>query len=171
MDKYALINYGIKLGSKVLGISEPSVVFVGNDVFGSSKINAMFLPEESSIVFNEYWVEEATEIEILITCFHELRHAFQHKAISNQHIGDEQIDSNKISLWKKEFDSYKQSKGELATEDEEYLLQDIEVDAIAFAHFMITSLFDLRTYVPDILKSLVSDRVELFKLSYTILEQ
>lgn len=47
-----------------------------------------------------------------------------------------------------------------------FLEQDIEIDAIAFAHYMTDKLFHHKSYIPDSIKLKVLDSVDKLKISY-----
>jgi len=46
--------------------------------------------------------------------------------------------------------------------EEFYLKQKIEIDAIAFAHYQMKKLFEVKTVIPDIIK----DKVEITILTF-----
>lgn len=37
-------------------------------------------------------------------------------------------------------------------DDETYLTQEIEIDAIAFAHWLVKKEFDMKTVIPELIK-------------------
>lgn len=91
-------------------------------------------------------------MEIQVTCFHESRHAFQWKVIIGEYNGTEVVDSITIQKWKKEMNEYSQpTKKDIP--EEEYLMQEIEIDAIAFAHKMMLEYFGVKTFIPDCIKN------------------
>lgn len=58
-------------------------------------------------------------------------------------------------------ENYERPSGVLDNDDD-YLKQDIEIDAIAFAHYQMNKLFEVKTVIPDIIK----DKVESTILSF-----
>lgn len=58
----------------------------------------------------------------------------------NLYKGTEIIDTETINKWKQEIISYNSGTG-VPSKDNKYLFQDIEIDAIAFAHKMMLSIF------------------------------
>lgn len=57
-------------------------------------------------------------IEVMVTCFHESRHAYQAYSINNEVNESDKI----LTLWKKEFDSYNNPTGDnTPISDVEYL--------------------------------------------------
>lgn len=91
-------------------------------------------------------------MEIMITCFHESRHAFQWKVIIGEYTGIEVVDSLTIQKWKDEMNHYN-STTKKDIPEEEYLKQEIEIDAIAFAHKMMAEHFDVKIVIPECIKN------------------
>jgi len=90
-------------------------------------------------------------MEVQVTCFHEARHAFQWKVITDEYKGNEIINLSTIQRWKQEMRNYNQpTKKDIP--EEEYLKQEIEIDAIAFANKMMLEHFGVKTVIPDCIK-------------------
>ncbi|MBU1093248.1 MAG: hypothetical protein KKH01_02165 [Firmicutes bacterium] len=117
-------------------------------------INAVFLKEKMIIAFNEVWILLANILEILTTCFHETRHVFQYLVVSGKYKGKEFIKQTTIKTWKQDMENYEKPSGILEN-DEDYLKQDIEIDAIAFAHYHMNKIFNVKTDIPDLIKEKV----------------
>ena len=80
----------------------------------------------NNIGFNEAWLESVEWLEVMVTCFHESRHAFQHEIINDRYNGNIKIDSATKELWLKETNDYKSRYND--SSDEYYLIQDLELD-------------------------------------------
>lgn len=88
-------------------------------------------------MFNDKWLESANELEILTTRFHETKHAYQYHCIQSNSREDQET----INTWKREFEGYsKPSNTNNPKNDESYLIQAIEIDAIAFSRLLILHL-------------------------------
>jgi len=159
MDNYELAMYGVKIASKILQINAPEVRFF-NDLNADQKsINAIFNPKQYVIAFNEKWLDNVeNNMEVIVTCFHESRHAFQYSVINNIYQGSETISADIVSQWESEFESYHSGSG-VPSKDENYLFQDIEIDAIAFAHKMMLEHFEVKTIIPDSIKERVKTKL------------
>lgn len=152
MSNLEIAINGVKIASKILNIPEPEVYFISSDNLPNKEITAIFLFDEYEIPFNEDWVMSVPWIEVMVTCFHESRHAYQAHSINNEVNENDKT----LTLWKKEFDSYNNPSGDnTPISDVSYLRQSIEVDAIRFAHDKIKELFNVKTIVPDEMKDLV----------------
>lgn len=152
MNNIEIAIKGIKIASNLLNIPEPSIYFVSSDELPNKEVTAVFRHKNYEVIFNEDWLAEVPWIEVMVTCFHESRHAYQAYSINNE------VNENDITLtlWKKEFDSYNNPTGDnTPISDVEYLRQSIEVDAIRFAHDKIKELFNVKTLIPEIIKDLV----------------
>jgi len=112
------------------------------------------MKEKYIIAFNEEWIEQANPMEVQITCFHETRHAFQWKVINNKYSGVEIIDPIIVRKWRDEMNNYKQPTKK-DTPEEEYLMQEIEIDAVAFAHKMMLEHFGVKTVIPECIKGFI----------------
>lgn len=124
----------VKYASKILGLSEIEVIFREESFFENFEINAIFNDKYYVIIFNEDWVNQATKSEIILTAFHETRHAYQKANIEfpEYFIGKESKDT--INKWQKDFENYKRPKRKVnSLNDLKYLNQEIEIDAIRFA--------------------------------------
>lgn len=120
--------------------------------FDSDEISAIFILSTYTILVNTLWLDSANPIEIFITICHEMRHAYQFYRVNN----DKVTNDNKglIQKWKEEFDNY------CYPQDERFLEQEIEIDAIAFAHFMTLKYLGERTAIPETIKEKVYLRIQ-----------
>jgi hypothetical protein len=109
----------------------------------------MYLFESDKIIFNEQWVEKSSWIEVIVTAFHETRHAYQGYCIKNRTYESNQT----IDIWQQEFTNYLQPTGKNNEHnDAEYLNQAIEIDAIVFTHQKIYEFFGVKTLLPASIK-------------------
>ena len=152
MDNYQVAINGVRLAAQILSIDTPDVQFFYNEDFTRKGINSIFLKNEYIIGFNEEWIEVANPMEIQVTCFHESRHAFQWKCIKGEFIGKHNVSTTAIKTWKKEMSNYNQpTKKDIP--EEFYLKQEIEIDAIAFAHFQVNKLYNMKSIIPRRIKN------------------
>lgn len=154
MDNYEVAINGTTLAARILGIETPDVQFFYNQDFTDKGINSIFLKDKYIIAFNEEWLEQANQMEIQVTCFHESRHAFQWKVINGEYSGSEVVDSLTIQKWKDEMSNYS-SPSKKDIPEVEYLKQAIEIDAIAFAHKMMLEHFGVKTMIPECIKEYI----------------
>lgn len=65
-----------------------------------------------------------------------------------------------LEIWSHEINNYEMPSGtNKEDDDQKYLKQEIEIDAIAFAHWLIKKEFDLKTYIPEMIKEDVLTKV------------
>ena len=103
--------------------------------------------------FREDWVLRSDWTEVIITAFHEMRHAYQGYCIHTQ----SREPQSTLDKWEYETLNYIMPSGKNnETDDESYLKQEIEIDAIAFAHKMMLEHFGLRTIVPSSIRDKVA---------------
>lgn len=116
----------------------------------------MYVFESDEILFNDEWVTNSPWIEVIITAFHETRHAYQGFCIRNR------LNESKETLDKWEYESlnYISPSGRNnEIDDAAYINQAIEIDAIVFAHKLIYKYFNVKTAIPNKIKRLVEDRL------------
>lgn len=127
-----IIIKSVAYASKILGIKKVDVEFVSSDFIGGKTITSMYLPEHNLILFNQDWLTIAKLEDVILTAFHETRHAYQKAEIDGvpNLISNESQDT--IKIWKTEFDNYYRPNDEIVNEPK-YVEQEIEKDAVLFA--------------------------------------
>lgn len=156
MDNIETALIGVEIASKILNIKEPERYFNPYTDFSNPNVSSMYLKSRYAIVFNDKWLDSANELKILTTCFHETRHAYQYYCIQTNSREDQET----INTWKREFGGYnKPTSTNNPKNDESYLKQAIEVDAIAFAYHQMKELFDKEVKIPEEIKENVGTRV------------
>lgn len=162
MDNYELAINGTNYAAQILGIEAPEVQFFYNQNYSKRGINSIFLKEKYIIAFNEEWIEQAEPLEIQVTCFHETRHAFQWKCINGECLKGKALDPDIVEIWKSEMNNYKQPTTKDVPEDF-YLKQKIEIDAIAFAHYHMNKIFEVKTIIPKLIINDVKSKLLEFE--------
>lgn len=151
---------GVEIASKMLNIKTPEVYFNPYNDISNPNVSSIYLKSRGAIVFNETWLDNANELEILITCFHEARHAYQHYCIQTKSRENEAT----INIWKREFENYqKASSTNNPVNDKSYLFQAIEIDAIAFAYHQMKELFDVQVKIPESIVDKVKTQVDIIQ--------
>lgn len=152
---------GVKIASLALNIPSPEVYFISKDELPNAEITGIFINNDYQVIFDEEWVINTSEIEVLITCFHETRHAYQSYSIK-QNINEPQ---DLLEKWAYEKSNYIGPSG-LSDEsaDYEYLSQDIEVDAIAWTHYQIKELLNLKTVIPKNIEPLIKLKLKKYSI-------
>lgn len=152
MNNIEIALKGIKIASNLLNITEPSIYFVSSDELPNKEVTAVFRHKNYEVIFNEDWLAEVPWIEVMVTCFHETRHAYQAYSVKNR------INESKETLtkWENDFNTYNIPSGTLDEKmDIDYLTQSIEIDAIKWTRIKIKELFNVKTIIPDGIKYLV----------------
>src|SRR5690554_5309684 len=159
MDNFELAMMGVKIASKILHINAPEVRFFIDKNSDERSINAVFNPELYVIAFNENWLDTVeNNLEVMVTCFHESRHAYQYNVVNGLYQGKDAINGDTKNQWKQEFKSYHSGSG-VPSKDSKYLVQDNEIDAIAFAHKMMLEYFEVKTIIPESIKEKVKTKL------------
>ena len=148
---------GVKMASKILGITQVNVDFFEGSTFTKNGGASIFSPEKYLITFNLDWISNAEMTEVLSIAFHETRHAYQ-KLNTDFHPGLKYTEKKEtVDSWRKDFLSYKNPGVEMASD---YLRQSIEIDAIAFSHYLLNELFHSQTLIPDEIKEEVDSIIK-----------
>ena len=141
---------GIQAASKILNITPQKVYFTRGSDFPNPEISSIYRHKDNEIIFNKDWIKRSNELEILVTAFHETRHAYQYHCIKTK----SREDIETINVWEKEFNQYTSPSGKNTPKsDIDYLKQSIEIDAIAFAYHQMKELFDVEVKIPDTIKN------------------
>jgi hypothetical protein len=137
-------NYAVAIASKLLGIRKVEVEFVDSEFLKGKTITSMYLPDYNLILFNQDWLSVAKFEEVILTAFHETRHAYQKAQIDGIPNLKQSEEPETIAKWKHEFEEYYRPSEDYQ-DDSEYLEQEIEKDAIAFSHLFLRQLGLLST--------------------------
>lgn len=148
MDQYEIAINGVKIASKICDIPVPQIFFYKESDLANKEITGLFLFDDYSIVFNEDWILRTDWLEVMVTCFHETRHAYQYHSVTINK--NESVET--LKQWQREFKNYQLPSGKNTPEDDmKYLNQSIEIDAIAFAHKMMLEHFEVKTVIPEVI--------------------
>ena len=131
--------YAVAIASKLLEIEKPEVDFVNSEFLHGRSITSMFVPSHNLILFNQDWLSIAKIEEVILTAFHETRHAYQKAQIDGDPNLRQKENSETIAKWKQEFEMYYRPSDEYQ-DDPEYLRQEIEKDAIGFSQICLREL-------------------------------
>lgn len=149
MNNIEIALKGIKIASNLLNITEPSIYFVSSDELPNKEVTAVFRHKNYEVIFNEDWLAEVPWIEVMVTCFHECRHAYQAYSVKHNLNEPKEI----LNKWNNDFNTYNMPSGKLDEKaDINYLTQPIEIDAIIWTHIKIKELFEVKTIVPESIK-------------------
>lgn len=152
MNNFQVARIGVKLACEILKIPVPEINFINENDIQNVGITGLFNRDEYKICFNEKWLLVSQWIEVIITAFHESRHAYQWYSIINNK--NECFET--LIKWKSEYENYiTVSLKNCALNDLNYLEQDIELDAIRFTHYKIKELFGVETIIPKDIESKV----------------
>lgn len=149
MNNYEVAINGVKIVAKILNISEPHISFFNPKEVLNREITGMYLFESDEIIFNEEWVEKSPWIEVIVTAFHETRHAYQGYCIRTKSMESKET----LDKWEFETLNYIQPSGKNnEVDDYDYLNQLIEIDAISFTHKLVLEYFGVKTLIPNTIK-------------------
>lgn len=147
---------GIEIVSKLLDFPIPELFSIEETELPNKEITGMYSFKNNHIILNEDWVNRSEWIEVLITVFHEMRHAYQGYCVrtkTGEHI-------KTLKKWEEEINGYIMPSGKNnEADDQSYLTQEIEIDAIAYTHLLIKRKFDIKTLIPNVIKDNVLNRV------------
>jgi len=145
MNNYEIAINSVKIVARVLNIPVPHTSFFDPSEITNKETTGMYLFESDEIVFNEKWVENSPSIEVVVTAFHESRHAYQSFCVKNN--VNESLET--LEIWKHEFTNYLKPSGKNnENDDSEYLNQSIEIDAIAYTHKSLMEIFNVKSIIP-----------------------
>jgi len=157
MDNFDVVISAVRIVEKLLNFPAPELFIIEQNQLPNSEITGMYKFDDNEIIFNEDWVLRSDWTEVIITAFHEMRHAYQGYCIRTQSRESQET----LKQWEYETLNYIMPSGyNNEIDDESYLKQEIEIDAIAFAHKMILDHFGLKTVIPLVIKDLVHVKIQ-----------
>lgn len=167
MDNFQVAIAGVKIASKVLKIEDINVEFLEKSYFPNPEINAVFLKENLTIVFNEDWIINTSFLEIMVAAFHEARHVYQYMQIAKPRIMKNKENAEVIKQWTVDFEKYVKPYSNPNSEND-YFNQTVEIDAIAFSKFLLNKLFEVNVIIPEKIKDKVNSCVLNFETKHLI---
>lgn len=84
MDNFDVIISAVRIVEKVLNFHAPELFIIEQNQLPNSEITGMYRFDDNEIIFNEDWVLRNDWTEVIITAFHEMRHAYQGYCIRTQ---------------------------------------------------------------------------------------
>jgi hypothetical protein len=99
----------------------------------------MYLPNHDLILFNQDWLSVAKLDEVILTAFHETRHAYQKAQIEGIPNLRQIENPETIAKWKQEFEQYYRPSDDYQ-DDPGYSEQEIEKDAIEFSQMWLRKI-------------------------------
>lgn len=106
----------------------------------NASLTAMYLPEHHAILMNQRWIAAAKPAEVLLTLFHEFRHAYQAEAVRGQAKLEDGLDLTVLKRWDYELAHPVQPDAD-HEDDPNYMNQSIERDAVEFAKRTLNVFF------------------------------
>ena len=152
MNNHEVAINGVKIIAKILNIPVPHISFFDPSEVSNNEITGMYLFESDEIIFNEEWIAKSQWIEVIVTAFHETRHAYQGYCIRTRSLESKDT----LDKWEYETLNYIRPTGKNnEVDDLDYLYQSIEINAIGFTHHKIYEFFGIKTFVPKSIKDII----------------
>lgn len=108
---------------------------IGQGEFENTKIGAVAQGPSHTLVVNTDWYETTSEQDIKYIIWHEMRHMYQWSQIEKLHNSQHfEETTNIISQWQNELVNYIKNTPET---EERHMKQEMEIDAYAFALYML----------------------------------
>lgn len=141
MNNYTLIRYGILIAAKELNIEPIDFTINQDGILKEKYLSSLYDPIDEFIILSEEWIDNATDAEILLVLFHEMRHHYQNLQIKFfDNCSKLELDEVIVKEWKREFDSYKKP---YEVNQEEYIHQYIERDAVEFSRKLLNKVANI----------------------------
>lgn len=130
MTKEEFGYYAMLYGCEDLGLEPVEIVLFTGFFMGNPQINAVALMKDRKIAIQENWFKKVSYDEIAVAIFHEIRHFYQHKQITE--FDDENMGfiTYNLNKWRQNFKDYIKPNRK---NDLKYLKQDIEKDAYMYS--------------------------------------
>ena len=139
-NKLQIAKKSIEYAANDLDIEVPETFVLDQTYFPNEHITSMFIPDKYLVVFRESWIVTCEVVDVILTSFHETRHAYQYNQIKSLKENLSLKEKRNIVIqWKKDFDNYQQPTSN--SYEEQYISQSIEEDAINYAKKMIIKVY------------------------------
>lgn len=153
---------GVSIAATFMQIKEPNVEFIHQSSIKANGINSLYLEKTNTIYFSLEWLETANMAETVHTAFHETRHSYQKQMIDSMEKPNRKESLEILKSWKQDILVYTKPTDE-RPDSIDYLGQSIEIDAIAFSHFLMKQFFNTETFIPSPIKDKVLSRLKSFR--------
>ena len=84
MNNLEVAIAGVKIVAKILDFPAPELYIMEQSNLPNQEVTGMYKFDDNEIIFNEDWVLRSDWTEVIITAFHEMRHAYQGYCIRTQ---------------------------------------------------------------------------------------
>lgn len=84
MDNFDVVISAVRIVEKILNFPTPKLFIIEQNKLPNSEITGMYKFDNNEIIFNEDWVLRSDWTEVIITVFHEMRHAYKGYCIRTQ---------------------------------------------------------------------------------------
>ena len=101
MNNLEVAMAGVKIVAKILNFPVPELYIIEQDKLSNKEITGMYKFKENEIILNEDWALRSEWIEVIITAFHEMRHAYQGYCIRTR-----SRETKIIDIWEYETNNY-----------------------------------------------------------------
>lgn len=118
-------------------------------------VDGAYIINVNTLVVNNF-----TDLEFTSFLIHEMRHAYQHVLVKNNLTRHEK--KSVIKVWKEEIENYVNP----VLNKEEYLIQSIEIDAVAFTAYFTKKYLNQDLIIPEIIQNKVLNRIKEIELYY-----
>lgn len=119
-----------------------------------------YVNDKYIINVNTLEVNNFTDLELTSFLIHEMRHAYQHVLVKSNQTRHEE--KSIIKKWKEEIENYVNP----VLNKEDYLIQSIEVDAVAFTAYFTKKYLNQELIIPEIIKNRVLNRIKEIEIYY-----
>ncbi|MBU1145278.1 MAG: hypothetical protein KJ971_05425 [Firmicutes bacterium] len=169
LDRLDTAKMSVLIASKFLNLSEIKVELSDLKKLHIKSVNSAYLDSNNTIYFHLDWLKNASNAEITLIAFHEVRHVYQKQMIDSNNQTDNKESPEVIHKWKHEFENYNRPTESFLSSD--YLSQSIEIDAIAFSHFLMRDMFRTESIIPLEIKQAVINKIKEFSLKYDMYDE
>lgn len=163
----ALATNSVKTACDILELGYVDVQFLGGNKFENNNVSSSFDRYLYVVRFNNDWLINASEEEIVLTSYYQVRHGYQQTQIEfreqliNSFVFVEEIE--KVKVWEEEFSYYTEPTGE-EVNDIDYMRQDTVVDSLSFAYAFYKMQYNKDVKILECILDEVNERmIEIIK--------
>jgi hypothetical protein len=156
-----VIKKALEIAKETLGIEFVEYTILDGNKFQNENTKAFFERYYYLIKFNKNLIIEATEEEILIESYKQVRHAYQQVQIEfRDKLLELEVfveDLETIKCWEEELSYYSEDDD---VDNDDFIQQNTEIDSFAFAKILCDIVNGTEIKVPNIIEKNVNERVK-----------
>ena len=152
----------VKIAKNILEIEHVDVQFLAGNKFENSSVSSSFDRYLYVVRFNNDWLLNASEEDIILAAYYQVRHGYQQTQIEFR----TQLESagvfvepiEVVKVWEEEFSYYTEPTGD-EVNDVDYIRQNTVIDSLGFAYVLYEKTHHKTAKIPECILTEISEKM------------